>query len=94
VIFSALIGLFALDSITTYVGVGSGQLREINPIVNALIDAFGLGNAMVSIFVYKTFFLWITRFWQPREWVTLAWRGLFVVYAGILGIAWSCAWLI
>jgi hypothetical protein len=87
-VFTALIALFAVDSLVTYLGIAHGSMGEYNPVVNHLIEAQGLGAAMVAIFAYKTALLAFTAQWRHQRWVKPAWRGLFALYGGCLAWSW------
>jgi hypothetical protein len=88
VIYPALLFLFAIDSIVTYVGIHSGNMGEYNPVVRHMIEGYGLGAAMILIFFYKSILLLSTAKWRKHRAIVTAWRGLFAFYGGALVWSW------
>jgi len=84
-LYGFLICLFALDSITTYIGLTARHdVVELNPIVKYLIGVYGLPQAMIMIFLYKTGLLTLSIPWRHRPLVQTAWRFLLVVYLTVV----------
>lgn len=85
----ALVAVFIVDSITTYLGISYGLMKEANPLVAHLIPVMSLGKAMIAIVIWKLIWLRFTYIIAKTDETRLwAMKRILLTYGVILGASW------